>query len=108
MRWPGWILAAALLSASAAADPGPTPPLAAPRAPVEAAPATPPPGGPSLLERYLSLEKRLRAADPATVVRYQIRLREAGYFSGPPDGRISRSMLRALGDCLQAGCALPN
>tara|TARA_R110000772_G_scaffold49123_8_gene113022 strand:+ start:39808 stop:40236 length:429 start_codon:yes stop_codon:yes gene_type:complete len=85
----------------------PTPP-ALPRTPVETAPAPPPvPSGPSMLERFLALEKALRAAAPATIVRYQVRLHEAGYYSGAADGRLSRALLESIAACMQAGCRLP-
>ena len=65
------------------------------------------PPGPSLLDRFLAVEKTLRGADPATIVRYQVRLRETGHYAGAADGRLSRALLKGLADCMQAGCTLP-
>ena len=53
------------------------------------------------------MEKTLRAAGPATIVHYQVRLRETGHYAGPADGRLSRDLLKGLADCMQAGCTLP-
>ena len=92
---------------TAAAPPAPAP-RALPRAAVETAPAPPPvPSGPSMLERFLALEKTLRAADPATIVRYQLRLRETGHYAGAADGRLSRALMESIAACMQAGCRLP-
>ena len=90
----------------AATAPVPTP---APRAAVDPAPPPPPPvpSGPSMLERFLALEKTLRAADPATIVRYQVRLRETGHYAGSADGRFSRALLQGMAACMEAGCTLP-
>lgn len=82
------------LEAAAAVDPAPPPP-------------PPVPSGPSMLERFLALEKTLRIADPATILRYQVRLREAGHYAGAADGRLNRALLQGLADCMQAGCTLP-
>ncbi|MEP2814358.1 MAG: hypothetical protein ABJZ53_11885, partial [Alphaproteobacteria bacterium] len=94
-------------------------PAPAPRMSVTAAPPPPPPPspasapplmappGPSLLDRFLAMENTLRAADAATIVRYQVRLRETGHYAGAADGRLSRALLQAVAACMEAGCTLP-
>lgn len=109
---PSTATAATVAQAPLVSAPAPAP-APAPRTPVEAAPPpSPPPApmappGPSLLDRFLAMEKTLHAADPATIVRYQVRLRETGHYAGAADGRLSRNLLQAVAACMEAGCALP-